>query len=106
MKININEINVNIKILEDKKTKAILSLDFGEMVVKGFRITESQYENKLGEKLWLLPPSYLGGGRYHPIFFMPDKGQWGLLEDKIWKEYKEKKDSHYKKMLGVTDEQW
>jgi len=106
MKINIEEVKIGIKILEDKKTKAIISLDFGDLVIRGFRITESQYENKQGDKLWLIPPSYLGGGRYHPMCFLPNKDLWDNLENRIWNEYKIKKDNHYKKMLGVTDEEW
>ena len=106
MKINLEEIVFKIKILEDKKTKAIIGLDFGDIVVRGFRIIESQFENVNGEKLWLTPPSYQGGGRYHPIFFMPDKAQWQELEKRIWVEYATKKDEHYKKRLGVTDDEW
>ena len=73
MKIKIEEITTKIKILDDKKTKAIIGLDFGEFVVRGFRIQESQYKNEKGDLLWLTPPSYLGGGRYHPIFFYQTK---------------------------------
>lgn len=104
MKIKLEEISLKIKILEDKKTKAIIGLDFGDFVVRGFRVIESQFDNMNGEKLWLTPPSYLGGGRYHPIFFMPDKEQWQELEKIIWKEYKIKQDEHYKKRLGLSDD--
>jgi len=106
MKIKIDEIKMKIKILDDKKTKAIIGLDFGEFVVRGFRVMESQFENAQGDKLWLTPPSYLGGGRYHPIFFMPNKELWQELEGRIWSEYKLKRDEHYKKRLGVSDEDW
>jgi hypothetical protein len=106
MKINLSEIQFKFKFLDDKKTKAIITLDFGEFVVRGFRITESQFDNINGEKLWLMPPSYLGGGRYHPIFFMPNKDQWLELQKMIWDEYKIKMDLHHKKRLGVSDEEW
>jgi len=56
MKININEIVVKMKILDEKKTKAIITLDFGVLVTKSFRILESPYENMNNEKLWLIPP--------------------------------------------------
>ena len=106
MKIDIAEIQLKIKILEDKKTLAIIGLDCGDFVVKGFRIVPSKFPNVNGEMLWLMPPSYQGGGRYHPMFFFPDKELWKKLEEKVWKEYKVKKDEHYKKMLGVTDKEW
>jgi DNA-binding cell septation regulator SpoVG len=104
MKINLEEISLKIKILEDKKTKAMIAVDFGDFVVRGFRISESQFDNMNGEKLWLTPPSYQGGGRYHPIFFMPNKEQWQELEKLIWKEYEVKKKEYYKKRLGLSDE--
>jgi hypothetical protein len=106
MKITLGDIKMKIKVLDDKKTKAMISLDFGDFIVKGFRVSESKFPNKEGEMLWLLPPSYLGGGRYHPIFFMPDKEMWSELESLIWKEYKTACDLHHKKRLGVSDEDW
>jgi len=106
MKIKIEEITTKIKILDDKKTKAIIGLDFGEFVVRGFRIQESQYKNEKGDLLWLTPPSYLGGGRYHPIFFVPDKELWKELESRIWKDYYEQLDNHYKKKFDVKDDEW
>ena len=106
MKIKIEEITTKIKILDDKKTKAIIGLDFGEFVVRGFRIQESQYKNEKGDLLWLTPPSYLGGGRYHPIFFVPDKELWKELESRIWKDYYEQLDKHYKKKFDLKDDEW
>ena len=106
MKININEIGMKIKILDDKKTKAIIGLDFGDFVIKGFRIQESQYPNYKGDNLWLTPPSYQGGGRYHPMFFMPDKNLWKELEMKIWDDYYKALGEHHKKKLGISDEEW
>jgi DNA-binding cell septation regulator SpoVG len=105
MKININEIEVKIKFLEDKKLKAIIGLDFGDFVVKGFRVMTSEFENRKGEKLWLVPPSYLGGGRYHPIFYMTNKPLWEQLEDRIWEEYERQNKKHFGKMFGIDDEE-
>lgn len=104
MKIKLDEIQLKIKILDDKKTKAIIGLDFGEFVIRGFRVTESKFENMNGDKLWLTPPSYLGGGRYHPIFYLPDKELWKNMEKWIWDEYKKALDAHYKKKLQINDE--
>lgn len=104
MAINIEEISIKCKFIEEKKLKAIITLDFGDFVVRGFRISESEYENRQGEKLWLTPPSYLGGGRYHPMFFMPDKELWQRLEEKIWDEYRRQSEEHFKKRLGLEDD--
>ena len=105
MQINIDEISVKIKFVEEKKLKAIITLDFGDFVVKGFRVSESDFENSRGEKLWLMPPSYRdGGGRYHPIFFMPDKTLWSELEEKIWDEYKRQQDEYFRKRMDLEDD--
>ena len=104
MKINLEEITVKAKIIEGQKLKAIIGLDFGDFVVRGFRILESEFDNLRGEKMWLTPPSYQGGGRYHPIFYIPDKELWQKLEEKIWDEYKRQLDEHYKKRMDISDE--
>ncbi len=103
MKIKISEIKLKIKILDDKKTKAIIGLDFGDFVVRGFRIIESKFPNLNGDMLWLTPPSYLGGGRYHPIFYLPNKDYWLELEKRIYMEYQIANDEHFKKRLGIKD---
>jgi len=104
MKIKIEEIKVKIKIIEEKEMKAIITLDFGDFVVRGFRVRISEYEDARGDKLWLMPPSYKGGVKWHPIFFMPDKELWAKLEDKIMREYKAKDKEYYKKKLGITED--
>ncbi len=105
MNLNIEEIGIKIKITDQKQVKAIISLDFGDFVVKGFRIMESQFENKNGDKLWLTPPSYAGaGGRHHPIFFMPDKELWSKLETKMFSAYEKESREYRKKQYGLKDD--
>lgn len=102
MTINKDQIKVKIKFIEAQKLKAIISLNFDDFVIKGFRVTESEFENDRGEKLWLTPPSYRdSGGRYHPIFFMPNKELWKGLENLIWDEYKIQSEEHYKKRFDL-----
>ena len=104
--MNLDEINVKIKFLEEKKLKAILTLAFTDFVVKGFRIMESQHPNIKGDNLWLTPPSYRdSGGHYHPIFFMPDKELWKKLEEKIWEEYYKQSNEHYKKKFDLGNDE-
>ena len=86
--------NIEVKFLEDEKTKAIINLVFEDFVVKGFRIMVSEFENANGDKLWVVPPSYAGGnGSYHPIFFMPNKQKWQEVENLIFQEYKKQTNS-------------
>lgn len=103
--MNIDNYTVKVKVLEGQDLKAIISVDFGEFVIKGFRVMKSQYANPRGDNLWLTPPSYRSsGGRYHPIFFMPDKSLWEALQGKIWDEYYQQTETHYKKRMGVNDD--
>ena len=105
MKINIQEIQIKIKFVEQEKLKAIISLDFGDFIIKGFRVMKSEYKNDYGDELWLTPPSYQGaGGRYHPIFFMPNKELWKQLEKKVWEEYRIQIKEFYKKQFDLKSE--
>lgn len=101
MKLKIDEIIVKVKIVDEGKLKAIISLEFGDFLVKGFRIRSSEFTDTRGDKLWLMPPSYQGGFKWHPIFFVPDKELWAKLENKIMSEYKNKSQEHYKKKYGI-----
>ncbi|MBI4158116.1 MAG: hypothetical protein HY505_00625 [Candidatus Yanofskybacteria bacterium] len=106
MRLNIEDIKIKVKVVDIGKLKAIISLDFGEYVVKGFRVQTSQYKNDRGDELWLTPPSYSDkAGRYHPIFFMPQKDLWQELEKKIWEEYYFQKDGHYKKVYDLPQKE-
>jgi len=102
MNIAIDCIKVKIKFIEEKKIKAIISIDFGDLVIRGFRVMDSTYENMRGKKLWFIPPSYRdGGGKYHPMFFMPKKELWEELESKVWDEYDRRLEDHYKKRFDM-----
>jgi len=106
MRINLDEIGIKVKVVENLKLKAIIGLDFGDFVVKGFRVMTSDFPNPRGDKLWLTPPSYQSsGGRYHPIFFMPDKQGWEALQAKIWEAYYSQNKEHFKKRLDVGDDE-
>lgn len=104
MKIDFDKIIIKVKIITEGKLKAIVGVDFGDFVVKGFRIQESQYENAKGQKLWLSPPCYQSGGRYRPMFFAPEKAVWEALEAKIWDAYDAQSKETYKKMYDLKDE--
>ena len=106
MRLNIEDIKIKIKVVDIAKLKAIIGLDFGDFVVKGFRVQASDYENYKGDKLWLTPPSYADkSGRYHPIFFIPEKELWAELEQKIWETYYEQKDGHYRKVYDLPSKE-
>lgn len=105
MKLDLREIAIKVKVLQDKKLQAIISLDFGgEFVVKGFRVQSSEFTNYKGDNLWLTPPSYKGGVKWHPIFFMPDKEKWKELEMRIWDEFYRERDQFFKKFHGLKDD--
>jgi DNA-binding cell septation regulator SpoVG len=103
MKINIDDITIKIKIIDEVALKAIVSLNFGDFVVKGFRVQKSKFDDEKGApKPWITPPVYrAGNGTYHPIFYIPDKDLWSQLQSKIEHEYRIQTDEHYRKMYGL-----
>lgn len=105
MKINIQEIEVKIKITDQQKLKAIAVLNFGDFVIRGFRLMLSEYKDAKGDSLlWVTPPSYQDGGkRYHPMFFVPNKDCWKELENKILNEYDKQAKEFHIKQFGLTD---
>ena len=103
--MNINEITIKTKFIDQKKLKAIIAVDFEDIIVRGFRVMESNYKNDYGDELWLTPPSYQdSGGKYHPIFFMPDKSKWQELKKLIWEEFYKQRDEYYKKQFDLKDD--
>lgn len=105
MSIDLEKLQVRVKPIEHDQLKAILSLDFGDWVIKGFRVLKSRYENQRGEYLWLVPPAYEDkNGKYHPIFFVINKELWQSLEGRIWEEYHREMEAHYKKRFDLQEE--
>ncbi len=106
MKINLEELRIIVKVVDVKPTKAIIALDFGDFLVKGFRIMESKFDNRWGEKLWLTPPTYhKGSGPYHPLFFTPNKNLWKEIEEKIMDAYRKQSEEHYRKRMELDEDE-
>lgn len=80
----LDDTKIKVKITDSKGMQAMITVDFGLFNIKGFRIRKSDYRNRRGESLWLTPPSYVTGGKYHPMFFSENKVFWEKLEDKIY----------------------
>ena len=100
--IKIDDLKFYFKIVEMDKLKAIVSIDFGDFKIKGFRVNTSDYKNKRGENLWITPPSYRdGGGKYHPIFYTSNKELWEKIESKLLDEYDKASKEYYKKRLDL-----
>ena len=92
MQIDTKEIQVKIVLCQEKDLKAIISLNFGDFVIRGFRLRVSKFKSlaeneNQQEGLWLTPPTYQSKGRYHPIFYVPDVDLWKKIEKKVLREY-------------------
>lgn len=76
-----------VKLVEDEKLKAIITLKFNKMVIKGFRVLVSKYENNF----WVVPPSYWNNKSrtYHPMFYIEDKEIWGKIQNMILERFDE-----------------
>lgn len=110
-KLVIESIKVNFKFLEYTDLKAIFSLDFGDFVIRGWRISKSKYkkiesENDESTDLWIVPPSYQEkGGKYHPMFFIPNKELWEQLEAYILQKYHEASEEQMKKRFEIKEQE-
>lgn len=105
MEIDIEGILIKVKLITEGKLKAIVSLDFDSFVLRGFRIQESQYEDGKGRKLWIVPPSYRGGVKYHPIVFFPDKNIWEEIQERIFDAYQEAQKNRYGKAFDLSEQE-
>jgi len=100
--MNIENIKIRIKIVDHKKLKAMASVNFGEDMVKGFRIYTSDFEDSRGDKLWVIPPSYQdSNGKYHPIYYTENKKRWEMIKFKIIDEYHKESEKYYKKQFDL-----
>ncbi len=103
MKINIEEIKVKIKLSDKTNLEATAVLDFGDITVKGFRLSTSEHENPnmSNAKLYLQPPSYRAGRTYQKLVFVNDKEKWEEIERLVFKEYKKAKDVKNNDLWGT-----
>ena len=105
LNIGINDLKFRVKIAEEGKLKAIVAIDFGDFVIKGFRVNFSNYKTTDGKQsLWITPPCYQDGGKgWHPIFFSEDKELWRLIENKIAQEYEKSREEYFKKRFDLDN---
>jgi len=80
---------IQIKLREDEKLKAIVTLKFGIITIKGFRV---QVSDKTESGYWVTPPAIynLGSKKWHPIFFIEDKETWKKIEEMVLSEMDKK----------------
>jgi len=104
--IIINEVMVNMKLTPDidSSQEAIVTLTMGPFKIKGIRIRESKFENRHGDYLWVMPPSYRSGsGKFYPTFYCENKKLWEEIEDKILEEYKRNKEQMDKDKIPIIE---
>lgn len=90
MQIEIDKIKVEIKLSDKPNLKATVALGFGDLKIKGFRLSVSQHENERleNESLYLQPPSIRVGPGFMKIIFIESKDLWHAIEKKVYDEYK------------------
>jgi hypothetical protein len=84
--LDINGLKIKFKKTDGKgDTLAIVTIEDETISLRGFRLMVSKYENRNGEFLRVLPPTY--GSKYHMSVYFYDKKLWYQIEDKILKSY-------------------
>lgn len=88
MDINPQKIKYKVKLSNNGKNLATVALDFGTVVIKGFRIRESEFK-KHNENLWITPPVFKNGSVFVPIV---------IFQKEIWEEIEKEIIINYKKV--------
>lgn len=102
MKIDIKKLKFKIRIIEKEDWKAMITINFGDFNIKGFRIKTSEFLGKHGEYLWVLPPSYKSAFGYKSIIYIK-KDIWEDMQKEIVKAYLKEFENYSKdKMEGVS----
>lgn len=94
-KIVIDTIKVHIKFPTEPESGvlAVAIVSLGPIKIKGFKIQESDYLNKHGDRIWISPPANRGrNGRFHDTVFIEDRDLWNEIEEEIYQEYKRRKE--------------
>lgn len=87
--IDINKCKIGIKINEKGGMLAQAEISFGDLLIYGFRVMQTNS----GDKLFVTPPSIKSGrGNYVDIIRINNKIKWRELEDKIKAEYTKTKE--------------
>lgn len=103
MEIDPEAVKFRVRIMEDPKTKALVTIDFGELVIKGYRIMVSSFTGEHGENLWVVPPAYNSKAGWKPIVHIVRKDKWKDIETRIVRQYaKDFKAYAETKMTGVV----
>lgn len=85
----IDDVSVKVKIVGSDKLLAQAQVIFGDLIeTKGWRIMPSHVAHpKFQEKLWIQPPVYKAGFKWHPLVFVTDELLYGQIEEKIYNTY-------------------
>ena len=103
MKIKTDEIEVKIKLSDKPDLKATAIIDFGDITIKGFRLSVSKHKNENldNEMLYLQVPCFFAG-KWREIVFINDKDKWRQIEKRVFKEFC----NAYKESENKEDDIW
>ena len=104
LNISINDIEIRFKMLENLKLKAIATITFGDIIIKGFRVQSSDFGTGNDIPLWVDAPSFFLKGTYRPMFFIENKALWKAIEQKVIAEYHIQLNEHYEKRMETASD--
>lgn len=82
-----------------KNTVAIVEIKIKPLVFRGFRLMVSDYVNRRGEHINLVPPTFPSKkhpGNTYKVIYIEDLELWRRLEDKVIEKYHEFERQKYK----------
>lgn len=98
--IDSDDIEIKFAFLQGlKNTVAIVEIKIKPFVFRGFRLMVSDYVNRRGEHINLVPPTFPSKkhpGNTYKVIYIEDLELWHKLEDKIIEKYHEFERQRYK----------
>ncbi len=91
-------ISAKVRLVNKPGIIAVVEIEFGDVITKGWRLVRSQYENTRGQKLWLRPPQDLNSHRF--FVFIEDKELYKKIEDKVYELVDKISDGDYQDYAG------
>ncbi|MEI6462977.1 MAG: hypothetical protein WCO33_04950 [bacterium] len=89
LNINIDDFDVKIYLRQDRYMLAQAEVSIGCLKISGFRVMKNKPQYGEDSVFVVEPRVKLGEKNYKSIFFLDDREQWGVLQNKIKNAYYE-----------------
>lgn len=105
-KPNIKDFEIKIKIKDERVLKAIASIRYLGVSMRGFRISSSsKFDVDIQDHFWIQPPVYLFAGKWIKLIRILDESVWRELKKRIFAAYKVENNKYYEQRLKTDNKE-